>query len=91
MVPPPRRSAPCTPSLSPPLPKGFNFDAVFFEEDLDCVDKAQDIIDRFNAAAVIPSFVYLNHPEVWTPFTRGRLAGVKFLVEPYIHDFTKYI
>jgi hypothetical protein len=51
---------------------GGVYQEIFFTDDIRAVEKAQDIIDSFNAAGVYERQVYLNHPEVWTLMGSGR-------------------
>lgn len=68
---------------------GAVYDGVFYEKDIKAVDKAVDIVRAFNKAAFINDTIYVNKPEVWV-YSRGKRAGQKVLVEPFISGYTKY-
>eukprot|EP00931_Biecheleriopsis_adriatica_P073575 TRINITY_DN47834_c0_g1_i1.p1 TRINITY_DN47834_c0_g1~~TRINITY_DN47834_c0_g1_i1.p1 ORF type:complete len:313 (-),score=58.43 TRINITY_DN47834_c0_g1_i1:132-1046(-) len=55
----------------------------YFQEDINAVKKAGDIVQSFNDSGTVSKPVYLNEPEVWSG-TGGRIKGHKFLVEPLI-------
>jgi hypothetical protein len=43
---------------------GAVYEETFFENDLQAVDKAQEIIDAWNDLQLTKT-IHLNHPEVW--------------------------
>jgi hypothetical protein len=48
---------------------GAVYEDTFFEKDLQAVDKAQEIIDAWNALQ-LSNTIHLNHPAVWV-FNKG--------------------
>jgi hypothetical protein len=70
-------------------PQYRSYESAFFEHDIEAVDKAQDIIDDFNAECIIDDTIYLNHPEVWRP-SKGPHAGKRLLVEPWIPHYERF-
>jgi len=59
-----RRNQPC-------VAKWFKqkavFEDVFYDKDLNAVDKAQEFIDAFNDLQLVNT-IHLNRPEVWQVF-----------------------
>eukprot|EP00798_Chlamydomonas_sp_ICE-L_P005007 gene5007-34792_t len=69
---------------------GVVYESSYFDLDIKAVDKAQEIINAFNAENVITSTVYLNHPEVWTFQPNSGYDGQRNLTEPFIEGFQKF-
>ena len=70
--------------------QGRDLESVF-DRELEITRKSQEIIDRFNAAALCASPIFLNRPAVWTfEAAAGAWAGVKCLVEPFIEGYRKF-
>lgn len=71
---------------------GVVFSDDFFLLDLKAVDKALDIVNKFNQLRIANKPVIINIPEVWT-FKEdcvGGWAGTKHLIEPFIEDYIKF-
>ncbi|UKZ73889.1 hypothetical protein TrVFT333_001543 [Trichoderma virens FT-333] len=76
--------------------KWFKSGAVFSEEyfthDILAVDKALEIVNRFNQLCIVNKPIKINVPTVWT-FTSNcdaEWAGQKTLVEPFIQNYQKF-
>jgi hypothetical protein len=70
---------------------GVVFEEEYFRLDIKAVDKAVEIVDRFNELDLINRFVRVNVPEVWTfKDDAGKLAGMKHLCEPFICNYEKF-
>ena len=70
---------------------GSVYETSFFELDIKAVDKAEDILQKWNDAQLINRHVSLNRPEVWTFSTDGDdWDGRKNLVEPFITNYQKF-
>lgn len=61
----------------------------FFQSEMDVINAAMDIIEKYNAQKVIDRHVYLNQPGIWI-FQGGTREGQKTLVEPFIQNFQKF-
>eukprot|EP00884_Botryococcus_braunii_P021433 jgi/Botrbrau1/7974/Bobra.384_2s0002.1 len=70
---------------------GAVYEYKFFDQDLEAVSKAQEILEAFNELGRIDQNLCLNLPEVWT-FTpdSGRWAGKMVLVEPFISRYRRF-
>ncbi|WIA40219.1 hypothetical protein OEZ86_013604 [Tetradesmus obliquus] len=68
---------------------GAVYEDTYFEKDLKAVDKAQEIIDAWNALN-ISNTIHLNRPEVWVFDRDSRRPGQKTLTEPFINNYTKF-
>lgn len=70
---------------------GTVFSEEFFRSDIKAVDKALEIVTKFNAAGLVDMVVRVNIPEVWK-FTEGsgRWAGSMILQEPFIKNYQKF-
>lgn len=63
---------------------------LFFQNEIEIVKKAMDIIEKFNKQVpLVDKKIYLNEPGIWT-FLSGHLEGQKCLVEPMIQKFEKF-
>eukprot|EP00961_Rhodomonas_salina_P135874 1827896-Rhodomonas_salina.1 len=70
---------------------GSVFEEEFFASDIHAVQKAEQIITKFNNAGFIDKTILLNIPEVWTfDEDSGDWAGQKVLQEPMIDDWQKF-
>merc|ERR1712073_72888 len=49
-------------SVSKVFKSGSVFEGRFFEQDINAVDKAQEIINAFNSSNIISTKILLNHP-----------------------------
>jgi hypothetical protein len=63
---------------------GCVFESSFFKNDIRTVQKAAQIIKKFNALGVLSKPIYVVEPEVWVGDAGCSLAGQKMLVEPMI-------
>ena len=67
--------------------------AEVFNMELEVVDKAQELIDKFNNAGFVNKPIYLNKPQVWCG-TDGAPGsgwdGKRMLVEPMISNYEKF-
>jgi hypothetical protein len=76
--------------------KWFKTGAVFsddyFSLDIKAVDKALDIVNRFNQLNIINKVVKINVPEVWyfTDDSNNEWAGQRHLCEPFIRNYQKF-
>ncbi|RAL65102.1 hypothetical protein DID88_001208 [Monilinia fructigena] len=62
----------------------------YFDEELAILRIAQEIIDAFHDANIVPGReIILNRPKVWT-YYEGSRKGYKSLVEPMIENFEKF-
>jgi hypothetical protein len=70
---------------------GGVFSADYFTLDIKAVDKALEIVNRFNQLDVVDKTVKINVPAVWT-FLDGAAnrAGQKGLCEPFIQNYQKF-
>lgn len=76
---------------------GAAHDASVYEQDLKAIAKAIWVVERFNAAGIVTNKkITVNQAEVWSglPGPHGsapqRVAGRKFLVEPYIQHWRRF-
>lgn len=84
-----RKGEPCVTKW---FKSGITFEEEFFEQDLKAVDKALEILKKWNKGGYNDKHVQLNKPEVWT-FTKDsskKRAGSKTLVEPFIKNYQKF-
>lgn len=77
------------PSVHKWFKSGSVFSDDFFTLDIKAVDKALELIDKFNELGVVGKFIKLNIPTVWE-FVEGHREGEKILVEPFIRDYQKF-
>jgi hypothetical protein len=72
--------------------KGSVFEERYFAEDIQNVQKAQEIVRAFNLAGIANKTIYMNSPAIWEdkiPAIDGSRA--KYLVEPMIEgEFIKF-
>lgn len=76
--------------------KWFKTGAVFSEDyftlDIKAVEKALDIVNRFNQLDVIDKTVKINVPEVWAfdDDEDDEWAGMSYLSEPFIEKYERF-
>ncbi|KAJ3475179.1 hypothetical protein NLG97_g9549 [Lecanicillium saksenae] len=68
---------------------GSVFSKDFFTLDIKAVDKALELVDRFNELGIVDKTIKINVPSVWT-FIGGKRRGEKILVEPFIRNYQKF-
>jgi len=68
---------------------GSVFASDFFKYDVLAIEKAIEIVSKFNAANIIDKPILVNRAEVWTG-RNGSVKNQKFLVEPYIKNWEKF-
>lgn len=74
---------------------GAVFEADYFALDIKAVDKALEIVNRFNQLNILDKTVKINVPAVWTfdeddEDDADSWAGQKFLCEPFIQNYRKF-
>lgn len=69
---------------------GAVFEEEYFEKDILAVDKALEIIGKFNQLGIVDKMVKLNVPTVWTFVPDSDWAGRKTLTEPYVDNYEKF-
>lgn len=69
---------------------GDVFEAEYFALDLKAVDKALEIVNRFNQLNIVNKVVKINVPSVWRFLEPASRAGQKALVEPFIQNYKKF-
>ncbi|KAK3294485.1 kinase-like domain-containing protein [Chaetomium fimeti] len=71
---------------------GAEFEADYFAFDTQAVDKAMEIVGRFNELGVMDKPVKINIPAAWDFNDVGGAdwAGRRALCEPYIHNYEKF-
>ncbi|KAE8547809.1 hypothetical protein EYB25_009602 [Talaromyces marneffei] len=71
---------------------GAVFSDDFFCLDIKAVDKALEIVDRFNQLHIINKVIKINMPAVWRfdDDCEEDWAGQMALCEPYIHNYQKW-
>ncbi|KAI0828412.1 kinase-like protein [Hypoxylon sp. FL0890] len=70
---------------------GAVFEADYFTLDIKAVDKALEIVNRFNELNIVNKAVKINVPEVWTfDENSGERAGQNNLCEPFIQNYQKF-
>ncbi|KAB8211833.1 kinase-like domain-containing protein [Aspergillus parasiticus] len=76
--------------------KWFKTGAVFSDDyftlDIKAVDKALEIVNRFNQLNIVNKVVKINVPEVWyfTDDCNDEWAGQRHLCEPFIQNYQKF-
>lgn len=76
--------------------KWFKTGAVFSDDyftlDIKAVDKALEIVNRFNQLSIINKIVKINVPQVWyfTNDSADEWAGQRHLCEPFIQNYQKF-
>ncbi|KAK3329219.1 kinase-like domain-containing protein [Apodospora peruviana] len=71
---------------------GVVFEDDYFALDIKAVDKALEIVNRFNQLAIVQKPIKVNVPEVWTfdDDCDGDWAGSRFLNEHFIQNYQKF-
>ncbi|KAI0128230.1 kinase-like protein [Hypoxylon sp. NC0597] len=70
---------------------GAVFEADYFTLDIKAVDKALEIVNRFNKLNIVNKAVKINVPAVWTfDENSEERAGQNVLVEPFIQNYQKF-
>lgn len=74
------------------MKSGSTWMATVFDNEIEVVNRAVDIIEQFNNAGIISRRILMNRPEVWCyDDTADRtIAGASILVEPLIENFEKF-
>jgi Alpha-kinase family len=72
--------------------KSANLENDYFALDIKAVDKAREIVNRFNESKIVNKTIKINIPEVWTftEDTDNEFVGQKYLCEPYIDNYEKF-
>lgn len=70
---------------------GAVYEADYFTLDIKAVDKALEIVNRFNELNIVSKMVKINVPQVWI-FREGsgKWSGQHFLCEPFIQNYQKF-
>jgi len=68
---------------------GTVYENDFYKYDILAVDKAIDIVSKFNDARIIDKPIQVNRAEVWTG-TTANIKNRKYLVEPFISHWQKF-
>ncbi|KAK4234535.1 kinase-like domain-containing protein [Achaetomium macrosporum] len=71
---------------------GTVFSEDFFTLDIKAVDRALEIVNRFNQLGIVDKTVKINVPAVWTAVDDcdDDWAGSKNLIEPFIQNYQKF-
>ncbi|KAL7624654.1 hypothetical protein AAE478_006224 [Parahypoxylon ruwenzoriense] len=70
---------------------GAVFEADYFILDIKAVDKALEIVNRFNELNIVNKTVKINVPAVWVfDENSGERAGQHLLCEPFIQNYQKF-
>jgi len=70
---------------------GISFEEKYFATDLFTVNKAIEIIEKWNNSRLISQHVMVNKAEVWEFLGySGKWSGSKVLQEPFIENYTKF-
>ena len=69
---------------------GAVYEKSFFDHEMNVVNRAMLLIEKFNAANLINKKIYLNQPAIWEFTQDSGYAGQKNLIEPMIEDFEKF-
>ncbi|KAI1491549.1 kinase-like protein [Biscogniauxia mediterranea] len=69
---------------------GAVFEADYFTLDIKAVDKALEIVNRFNELNMIDKAVKVNVPAVWMFLEGSKWAGQHGLCEPFIQNYQKF-
>ncbi|KAK3682839.1 kinase-like domain-containing protein, partial [Podospora appendiculata] len=62
----------------------------YFSLDTKAVDRALEIVNRFNELNIVNKSVKINVPSVWMFDKTASKAGQKALVEPFIQNYQKF-
>ncbi|KAK4108291.1 kinase-like protein [Canariomyces notabilis] len=71
---------------------GVVFEEDYFTLDIKAVDKALEIVNRFNQLNIVNKTIKINVPQVWriTRSHRSNLIGSRHLIEPFIQNYQKF-
>ncbi|KAK0711792.1 kinase-like domain-containing protein [Lasiosphaeris hirsuta] len=69
---------------------GSIYVADYFTLDIKAVDKALELVNRFNQLNIVSKPIKINVLEVWTFAKNCSRAGVKVLQEPFIQNYQKF-
>lgn len=69
---------------------GAVFEEDYFTLDIKAVDKALEIVNRFNELRIVNKPIKINVPAVWTFTNSSNWAGQKVLCEPFIRHYQKF-
>jgi hypothetical protein len=70
---------------------GVVFEDDYFTLDIKAIDKALEIVNRFNDLQMINKTIKINVATVWTFKPQsGKWAGSKTLCEPFIYNYQKF-
>ncbi|KAL9476272.1 hypothetical protein ACSS6W_006113 [Trichoderma asperelloides] len=71
---------------------GVVFSDTYFTLDIKAVNKALEIVDKFNKLNLIDKVIKVNIPEVWhfTDDSPAERAGQRYLCEPFIQNYQKF-
>ncbi len=70
---------------------GAVFEDDYFALDIKAVDRALEIVDRFNKLSIVNKDVRINVPAVWAHVQDSSpRAGQRALVEPFIQNYQKF-
>ncbi len=83
----PRKKQACVCKL---FKSGSVFKDAYFANELKVVDKALEVVNRFNKVRFINKSIWLNQPAIWTFEKGSSRAGEKNLIEPMIENFEKF-
>ncbi|KAI1452468.1 kinase-like protein [Annulohypoxylon moriforme] len=84
----PRSGQPCVVKW---FKTGAVFEADYFTLDIKAVDKALDIVNKFNELNIVDKDVKINVPGVWVSDEQyGERAGQHILCEPFIQNYQKF-
>ncbi|KAH6621457.1 putative elongation factor 2 kinase [Chaetomium sp. MPI-SDFR-AT-0129] len=69
---------------------GAVFEKEYFTLDIKAVDRALELVNRFNELNIVNKTIKINVPTVWTFEEGSSWAGQKILVEPFIQNYQKF-
>lgn len=69
---------------------GAVFEDEYFTLDIKEVDRALELVNRFNELNIANKAIKINVPSVWTYTEGSSRAGQKVLVEPFIENYQKF-
>lgn len=78
------------PSVHKWFKTGGVFEADYFLLDIKAVEKALELVNRFNDLKTVSKNIKINVPSVWTFSSSSRRAGQKVLTEPFIQGYQKF-
>ena len=69
---------------------GVVFEVEYFALDIEAVDKALEVVNRFNELNIVNKDVKINVPAVWEFVPPSSRAGQRALIEPFIQNYKKF-